>query len=121
MAKVETFIPEPTASTIKLHPSAVKKLTQLVVEENNAELGLRLGVTGGGCSGFKYFFNLVDTPEPSDQVLVEGTAKVMLDQPSLPLIQGSTLKYIEDLTGARFELENPQAVGSCSCGTSFGV
>lgn len=122
MAKVETFIPNTAEQlAIKLAPSAVEQLAKIAKEENNPQLGLRLGVTGGGCSGFKYFFNLVDTPEPTDQILVEGQAKVMLDQPSLPLIQGSTLKYIEDLTGARFELDNPQAVGSCSCGTSFGT
>lgn len=121
MSLVETFNPAAESQAITLAPSAIEKLTQLGAEENNPELGLRLGVTGGGCSGFKYFFNLVDTPEPNDQILVEGAAKVMLDQPSLPLIQGSTLKYIEDLSGARFELDNPQAVGSCSCGTSFGT
>lgn len=121
MAKVEVFIPTANQQAIQLAPSAVEQLTKIAKEENNPLLGLRLGVTGGGCSGFKYFFNLVDTPEPTDQILVEGAAKVMLDQPSLPLIQGSTLKYIEDLSGARFELENPQAVGSCSCGTSFGT
>lgn len=82
---------------------------------------LRVAVLGGGCSGFQYEFTLVDGAEDDDLVVGEGEAKVLIDPVSLPYLSGSRIDFKNELIGARFAVDNPNATASCGCGTSFSI
>ncbi len=87
---------------------------------NVAEAGLRVGVKGGGCSGFQY--NLAfDEQRDGDEVFEFAGLKVYVDQPSLPYVRGSVIDYVESLQGAGFQVNNPNVVAACGCGSSFRV
>ena len=81
---------------------------------------LRVAVEGGGCSGFHYDIKL-DAPGPGDLVLEKAGAKVLVDEVSLPFLSGAVIDYSEELIGARFVIQNPNATSSCGCGTSFSL
>lgn len=81
---------------------------------------LRVAVEGGGCSGFQYEIKL-DTAEDDDLILEQGGEKVLVDQVSLPFLAGAVIDFTEELIGARFTIENPNATSSCGCGTSFSI
>ena len=85
-----------------------------------ADAGLRVGVKGGGCSGFQY--NLAfDEKRDGDEVFEMAGLKVFVDQPSLPYVRGSVIDYVESLQGAGFQVNNPNVVAACGCGSSFRV
>jgi iron-sulfur cluster assembly protein len=87
---------------------------------NVAVAGLRVGVKGGGCSGFQY--NLAfDEQRDGDEVFEFAGLKVYVDQPSLPYVRGSVIDYVESLQGAGFQVNNPNVVAACGCGSSFRV
>ena len=92
--------------------------------EINAEAGenkaLRIAVEGGGCSGFQYDIRL-DDPAEGDLVLEGAGQKVVIDDVSLPFLSGATIDFTEELIGARFAIDNPNATASCGCGTSFSM
>ena len=92
--------------------------------EINAEAGearaLRVAVEGGGCSGFQYDIRL-DEPADDDLVLEKDGQKVLIDPVSLPFLGGATVDFTEELIGARFVIDNPNATSSCGCGTSFSI
>jgi iron-sulfur cluster assembly accessory protein len=81
---------------------------------------LRVAVEGGGCSGFQYEIKL-DTPDKDDVILEGQGQKVVVDSISLPFLTGATIDFTEELIGARFTIENPNASSSCGCGTSFSM
>jgi iron-sulfur cluster insertion protein len=81
---------------------------------------LRVAVEGGGCSGFHYDIKL-DDPQPDDLVLERGAVRVVVDRVSLPFLSGATIDWADELIGARFVIENPNASSSCGCGTSFSI
>jgi len=81
---------------------------------------LRVAVEGGGCSGFQYD-NRLDTPEEDDLVIERDGERVLVDQVSLPFLAGATIDFTEELIGARFTIDNPNAASSCGCGTSFAM
>lgn len=81
---------------------------------------LRVAVEGGGCSGFQYEIKL-DTPETEDLVLEKDGEKVLVDQVSLPFLAGAVIDFTDELIGARFTIDNPNATSSCGCGTSFSM
>lgn len=81
---------------------------------------LRVAVEGGGCSGFNYDIKL-DDPLPDDLVLEENGLKVLIDTVSLPFLANAVIDFTEELIGARFVIQNPNATSSCGCGTSFSV
>lgn len=81
---------------------------------------LRIAVEGGGCSGFQYDIKL-DQPDQDDMVLEGQGQKVVVDSISLPFLTGATIDFTEELIGARFTIENPNASSSCGCGTSFAM
>jgi iron-sulfur cluster insertion protein len=81
---------------------------------------LRIAVEGGGCSGFQYAITL-DDPADDDIVLESGGEKVVVDSVSLPYLQNATIDFAEELIGARFTIDNPNATSSCGCGTSFSI
>jgi iron-sulfur cluster assembly protein len=82
--------------------------------------GLRVGVRGGGCSGFQYALAF-DNQRDDDEVFEDHGLKILVDRPSLPYIRGAYIDYVESLQGAGFKVENPNVVAACGCGSSFRV
>ena len=105
---------------ITLTDSAVVKLKDLFTEENNPKLLLRVFVQGGGCSGFQYGFTF-DEDRNEDDFEVPAEVPVVVDSMSMQYLQGATIDYKEDLMGANFSINNPQAQSTCGCGSSFSV
>jgi iron-sulfur cluster assembly accessory protein len=108
-----------TTQTITLTDSATSKVAELLAQEGNDELALRVAVRPGGCSGYSYemFF---DSEIADDDVRTEyGQVKVVVDPASAPLLIGATLDYKDGLQGAGFSIDNPNATRSCGCGQSF--
>jgi len=105
---------------ITLTQPAEAKIKDLLAEENNPDLMLRVFVQGGGCSGFSYGFTF-DQDRNEDDFDVEARVPVVVDAMSMQYLQGATVDYREDLMGAGFSIDNPQAVSTCGCGSSFSV
>lgn len=91
-----------------------------IAEMTGEEKALRVGVLGGGCSGFQYDIRL-DDPAEGDLVLEQNGQKVLVDAVSLPFLSNAVVDFTEELIGARFVIENPNATASCGCGTSFSI
>jgi iron-sulfur cluster insertion protein len=98
---------------------AVNKIKDILMEENNANLKLRVFVQGGGCSGMQYGFTLDETQNEDDWDLEVSGVKVLVDSMSGGYLQGAEIDYKEDQYGATFSIKNPQAVTTCGCGSSF--
>jgi iron-sulfur cluster insertion protein len=105
---------------ITLTENAVGKLKELFAEENNPNLLLRVFVQGGGCSGFSYGFTF-DESRNEDDFDVPAEVPVVVDSMSMQYLQDSSIDYKEDLMGASFVIDNPQAQTTCGCGSSFSV
>ena len=103
----------------KVTPRAFARLAGINAAQGEAQ-ALRVAVTGGGCSGFQYDIRL-DAPTPEDIVLEGAGQKVLVDPVSLPFLANATIDFSEELIGARFVIENPNASSSCGCGTSFSI
>ena len=110
-----------TAPAVELSPSAAKRIAQVLSEDEHKGMMLRVSVSGGGCSGFQYGFNLEDRRQDGDTVIERDGAVVLIDDVSLDLLKGSVIDYVEDMIGASFSIVNPQAKSSCGCGNSFSV
>ncbi len=82
--------------------------------------GLRVGVRGGGCSGFQYALAF-DAQRDGDEIFTDHGLKILVDTPSLPYVRGAVVDYVESLQGAGFKVENPNIVAACGCGSSFRV
>jgi len=82
---------------------------------------LRVAVSGGGCSGFQYTFELEREQEPDDMVLEQDGIRVVIDSVSQPFLKGATIDFRDELIGARFAIDNPNTRSTCGCGTSFSV
>jgi iron-sulfur cluster insertion protein len=106
---------------ITITENAQKKITDIITEENNPNLRLRMFVQGGGCSGFQYGFTLDEAKNDDDFEIPMGASSVLVDSMSIQYVQGSTIDYIEDLSGANFSITNPHATTTCGCGSSFSV
>ncbi|PLL13471.1 iron-sulfur cluster insertion protein ErpA [Tabrizicola sp. TH137] len=91
-----------------------------ICEATGEEKALRVAVEGGGCSGFQYDIKL-DDPVADDLILEKDGARVLVDAVSLPFLQNAVIDYTEELIGARFVIQNPNATSSCGCGTSFSI
>lgn len=101
--------------------SAVRRIAELIAEEGQPDLMLRIYVSGGGCSGFQYGFTFDDSRGEDDHVFAHGDITVVVDDASLDLLAGSEVDWVEDLAGASFQIRNPNATASCGCGSSFAV
>ena len=106
---------------INLTEACVAKLADLLAEENNPNLKLRVFVTGGGCSGFNYGFTFDEDQNEDDFLVEKGTVRVLVDEMSYHYLVGATVDYIEDIRGSQFSISNPNAVTTCGCGSSFSV
>ena len=99
--------------------AAARKTMELIVEERNPDLCLRVYITGGGCSGFQYGFSFEEVPEADDIRIVNDGVTLLVDPMSIQYLQGAEIDYREDLEGARFVIRNPNASTTCGCGSSF--
>ena len=106
---------------IDLQASAVTKLKELIAEEANPALKLRVFVQGGGCSGFQYGFTFDEEKSEDDFDLEFDGVSVLVDSMSAQYLQGAKIKYTEDAMGATFAIENPNAQTTCGCGSSFSI
>ena len=104
---------------IDLQESAVTKLKELIKEEGNPDLKLRIFVQGGGCSGMQYGFTFDEERNEDDFDLEFSGVGLLVDSMSAQYLQGAKIKYTEDAMGASFAIENPQAQTTCGCGSSF--
>lgn len=107
---------------MKLPPKATERAFARLAEIGAADQSkaLRIAVKGGGCSGFEYVIEL-DDPADDDLVLEGNGERIVIDPVSLPFLEGATIDFTEELIGARFTIDNPNATASCGCGTSFSI
>ncbi len=91
------------------------------IAQGGTPKALRVAVLGGGCSGFQYEFQLEDEAAEGDLVIEGGGQRVLIDPESLPFLSGSVIDFKDELIGARFAVENPNATATCGCGTSFSI
>lgn len=117
MSVAESFNP----AGINLTARAVNKVRNLVEEEENPSLKLRVYITGGGCSGFQYGFSFEDIAAEDDTVIEREGIAVLVDPMSFQYLVGSEVDYTEGLEGSRFMINNPNAATTCGCGASFSI
>lgn len=101
--------------------SAAAKIADLILEENNPMLKLRVFVQGGGCSGFSYGFSFDETVNEDDTELVKGAVSVLVDAMSYQYLVGAEIDYKESIMGASFVINNPNTESTCGCGSSFSM
>ena len=106
---------------MKLESGAVTKLRELVAEEGNPNLMLRVFVQGGGCSGMSYGFTFEEVKGEDDFDFAYEEVKVVVDSMSMQYLQGATIDYQDDVMGSSFVINNPQAQTTCGCGSSFSI
>lgn len=106
---------------IMLTSHAVAKVKEIMSQQNPAPAGLRVGVVGGGCSGFSYSMSFENTPGMMDKVFDMDGLKVYVDATSVMYLNGCVVDYLETLEGAGFKFENPNVKSTCGCGSSFSV
>ena len=104
-----------------LTDSAASKVRQLIEEEGNVELKLRVFVTGGGCSGFQYGFTFDEIRNEDDTVMEKNGVMLLIDPMSYQYLSGAEIDYSEGLEGAQFVIKNPNATSTCGCGSSFSA
>lgn len=108
------------SANITLTDAAARRIREIVAEHPEA-CALRVSVLGGGCSGFQYEFGLAGERKDDDLVIERDGATVLIDSVSLVYVLGSKIDFVDDLIGAQFKVENPNATASCGCGTSFSI
>jgi len=112
-----TDMPAPLVFT----DSAANKVKELIAEEGNPELKLRVFVTGGGCSGFQYGFTFDEAAGEDDAVMEKNGVTLLIDPMSYQYLVGAEIDYTEGLQGSQFVIKNPNATSTCGCGSSFSV
>lgn len=101
--------------------SAANKVKELIVEEGNPDLKLRVFVTGGGCSGFQYGFTFDELKNEDDTVMEKNGVTLLIDPMSFQYLVGAEIDYTEGLQGSQFVIKNPNATSTCGCGSSFSA
>lgn len=109
-----------TPQGISLSESAAKRLAQLS-EQDGQPVMLRVAVEGGGCSGFQYQMELVHSAQPDDLIIQRDNQAALIDPVSVPFLKGSVITFVDELAGAQFVIQNPNASSSCGCGVSFSI
>lgn len=111
-----------TTVSLKLTETAIAEVRNFIEAENaGPEAGLRIRVVPGGCSGFSYSMQIEDGPRQGDEVLDQGGLKVFVDMFSRQYLEGVEVDYVNSVMGSGFTFNNPNATGSCGCGSSFSV
>jgi iron-sulfur cluster insertion protein len=118
--KFELKVATRTPEGIVLSASAAKRLAKLGDTEGHVVM-LRVAVEGGGCSGFQYQMDLVQTAEADDLRIETDGQTLLIDPVSVPFLKGSEVAYVDELAGAQFVVRNPNAATSCGCGVSFSI
>jgi len=108
------------ADQVSLSERAAKRIAR-ILEREPSGTALRVSVSGGGCSGFQYGFDLDATRAEDDLVIERDGATVLIDPVSLPFMGGAEIDFVDDLIGQSFQISNPNATASCGCGTSFSI
>jgi iron-sulfur cluster assembly accessory protein len=111
----------PKRAPLTFTPTAIAKVKEIMAQQNPVPAGLRVGVVGGGCSGFSYSMSFENSPGMMDKSFNFDGLKVLVDATSLMYLNGCTVDYIETLEGAGFKFDNPQVKSTCGCGSSFSV
>lgn len=114
---IETQVPQ----TLSVTEAAAAKVRELIEGEGNEALKLRVFVTGGGCSGFSYGFTFDEAQAEDDTSVERDGITVLVDPMSYPYLVGANIDYREDLSGAQFVIDNPNATATCGCGNSFAI
>jgi iron-sulfur cluster insertion protein len=109
-----------TTSAFAVSERAARRIAE-IVQGHGAEAALRVAVHGGGCSGYRYQFDLDHVAQPDDLVIERAGARVLVDTTSLEFLGGAELDYTDSLMGAHFAIRNPNATSACGCGDSFAV
>jgi iron-sulfur cluster insertion protein len=109
-----------TQTDLTLSENAARRIKAIAASEGRP-LMLRVAVDGGGCSGFQYRFDLVDSVEDDDLKVERDDAVALVDVVSLALLKGSEIDFVDELSGAEFRVRNPNAKSSCGCGVSFSI
>lgn len=109
------------ALSLSLTEKAIQQVKALLARNHREGQGLRVSVADGGCSGFSYKLDFAEEEEPDDLVLELGNLKVYVDAKSVPQLKGTTIDYVTSLYGGGFKFSNPNASGTCGCGTSFSA
>ena len=117
MQETAMKMPDPMLFT----DSAANKVKTLIEEEGNADLKLRVFVSGGGCSGFQYGFTFDEVTNEDDTVLNKNGVQLLIDPMSLQYLMGAEIDYQDGLEGAQFVIKNPGAKSTCGCGSSFSA
>jgi len=108
------------AAPITLSPAAARRIQEIGAAEGKP-LMLRVAVEGGGCSGFQYLFDLVESGESDDLRVERDGASALVDDVSVPFLAGSEIDFVQELAAAEFRVRNPNAKSSCGCGVSFSI
>jgi len=110
-----------TNSNIQFSDNAASKVKQLIADEGNEQLKLRVFVTGGGCSGFQYGFSFDENTQDGDMSIENSGVTMVVDPMSYQYLIGATVDYKEGLEGSMFVIDNPNATTTCGCGSSFSI
>lgn len=114
-------MPDSAPQTISISEACAKRVCELMAEDENAGMMLRVAVGGGGCSGFQYSFTFDDSMNDDDRLIERDGAKVLVDSTSWDFLAGAEVHYEEELVGSWFTVRNPNAASTCGCGTSFAI
>ncbi len=120
-AEVVTGAPATASQPVNLTPSAIVKVKEIMATQDPIPAGLRIGVVGGGCSGFQYSMSFENAAGMMDKVVRFEDLKVFIDATSAMYLNGCVVDYVETLEAAGFKFENPQVKSTCGCGSSFSV
>jgi iron-sulfur cluster assembly accessory protein len=121
MATAAPEIAQVKSTPLTLTPSAVAKVRDIMATQDPLPAGLRIGVVGGGCSGFQYSMSFENASGMMDKVLNFDNLKVFVDATSMMYLSGCVVDYVETLEAAGFKFENPTVKSTCGCGSSFSV
>ncbi|WP_319496362.1 iron-sulfur cluster insertion protein ErpA [uncultured Cohaesibacter sp.] len=108
------------SNPITVTDSAIKRIAKILSKEPDGSM-LRISVSGGGCSGFQYNYDIVTSSDDDDLVINKDGAIVLFDSLSLQYMDGAEVDFVSDLMGQSFQIKNPMASASCGCGTSFSI
>jgi iron-sulfur cluster assembly accessory protein len=121
VAEVVTAPETPRKNPVELTDAAITKVKEIMATQDPLPAGLRIGVVGGGCSGFQYSMSFENQAGMMDKIVKLGDLKVFVDATSAMYLNGCTVDYVETLEAAGFKFENPQVKSTCGCGSSFSV
>ncbi len=107
-------------ASVEVTDRAAKRIAEIIAGEGAGTM-LRVSVQAGGCTGFQYSFDLVSDREDSDFVIEKDGVAVLIDEVSLPFMQGAEIDFVDDLIGSSFQVKNPNATQTCGCGVSFTI